>query len=450
MTITKKVVAIVLAFLMIFSSVSAVAYGWDVTSSDGSTLDIIAQIYKNVNGEWVEAEKVQAGETVKVRVSVGTDYYSNSSSLLFFYDNNFFEDSYGAALNSLTINPDYTVSGLTGTLSTSASPASLVEDLVNAGCIGSDFADTHNYLAVSIESAAGTTNFIYDDSTWLFEVELEVLDTASGTGKFFVEDTTVQSSTNQEGYISVPKGEAGAYDAWDMWLWDATFTGCSDEVSTESTLTLRANGGEFEDGSDVYTTSGTAGTEITGIPAVSNGTKTLIGWYDSSIENPTRDDCIECPTTYSLDADVDLTAFWVEKVTVTFDYNYDGAAVESEDVTPGYEFDKPENPAREGYTFKGWSTDKNAPTTGTNVLPDVYPETSTTYYAIWAKVVKTTFVDTLTNETVAEFTGDAGDPFEGTVTAPTHEGYRTIKNFRPAMPTVYPADDTTYSIIYEP
>ena len=450
MTITKKVVAIVLAFLMIFSSVSAVAYGWDVTTSDGSTLDITAQIYKNANGEWVEAEKVKAGETVKVRVSVGTDYYSNSSSLLFFYDNNFFEDSYGAALSSLTINPDYTVSGLTGTLSTSASPTSLVEDLVNAGCIDSDFADTHNYLAVSIESAAGTTNFIYDDSTWLFEVELEVLDTASGTGKFFVEDATVQSTTNQEGFISVPKGEAGDLDAWDMWLWDATFTGCSDEVSTESTLTLRANGGEFEDGSDVYTTTGTAGTEITGIPAVSNGTKTLIGWYDSSIENPTRDDCIECPTTYSLDADVDLTAFWVEKVTVTFDYNYDGAAVESEDVTPGYEFDKPENPAREGYTFKGWNTDKDAPTTGTNVLPDVYPETSTTYYAIWAKVVKTTFVDTLTNETVAEFTGDAGDPFEGTVTAPTHEGYRTIKNFRPAMPTVYPADDTTYSIYYEP
>ncbi|MBQ9922622.1 MAG: hypothetical protein IJO52_10565, partial [Clostridia bacterium] len=253
--------------------------------------------------------------------------------MLFFYDNNFFEDYYGAALSSLTINPDYTVSGLTGTLSTSASPTSLVEDLVNAGCIDSDFADTHNYLAVSIESAAGTTNFIYDDSTWLFEVELEVLDTASGTGKFFVEDATVQSTTNQEGFISVPKGEAGDLDAWDMWLWDATFTGCSDEVSTESTLTLRANGGEFEDGSDVYTTTGTAGTEITGIPAVSNGTKTLIGWYDSSIENPTRDDCIECPTTYSLDADVDLTAFWVEKVTVTFDYNYDGAAVESEDVT---------------------------------------------------------------------------------------------------------------------
>ena len=38
MTKAKKVVALMLAFMMIFSSVSVLASAWDVTVDDGSTL----------------------------------------------------------------------------------------------------------------------------------------------------------------------------------------------------------------------------------------------------------------------------------------------------------------------------------------------------------------------------------------------------------------------------
>ena len=40
MTKAKKVVALMLAFMMIFSSVSVLASAWNVTVDDGSTLEI--------------------------------------------------------------------------------------------------------------------------------------------------------------------------------------------------------------------------------------------------------------------------------------------------------------------------------------------------------------------------------------------------------------------------
>ena len=95
MTKAKKVVALMLAFMMIFSSVSVLASAWDVTVDDGSTLEIGTKFFKQVNGEWVETTKVRPGDVVKARVYLGTDYYSNDSTLLFFYDKDFFTHAYG-------------------------------------------------------------------------------------------------------------------------------------------------------------------------------------------------------------------------------------------------------------------------------------------------------------------------------------------------------------------
>ena len=97
MTNVKKVVAVMLAFLMIFSSASVLASAWDATADDGSALNIETKFFKEVGGEWVETTKVKPGDVVKARVYLSTDYYSNDSSLLFFYDKDFFTHSYVTA-----------------------------------------------------------------------------------------------------------------------------------------------------------------------------------------------------------------------------------------------------------------------------------------------------------------------------------------------------------------
>ena len=84
MTKTKKVVAIMLALLMMFSSFSVLATAWDATTDDGSALTIATKFFKEVDGEWVETTKVRPNDTVKARVYLGTDYYSNDSTLLCF------------------------------------------------------------------------------------------------------------------------------------------------------------------------------------------------------------------------------------------------------------------------------------------------------------------------------------------------------------------------------
>ena len=44
---------------MIFGSVSVAAFAWDATTDDGFNLDITTKIFREVNGEWVETEKVK-------------------------------------------------------------------------------------------------------------------------------------------------------------------------------------------------------------------------------------------------------------------------------------------------------------------------------------------------------------------------------------------------------
>ena len=86
----KRLVAIALAVLMLFGSVSVVASAWDARSAEGTTLSITTKIFRLVDGAWTETEKVQQGEEVRARIYLNTDYYTNSGNLLFFYNNDFF------------------------------------------------------------------------------------------------------------------------------------------------------------------------------------------------------------------------------------------------------------------------------------------------------------------------------------------------------------------------
>ena len=85
------------------------ASAWDASADDGFNLDIETKFFKQVDGEWVETTKVKPGDVVEARVYLGTDYYSNDSTLLFFYDKDFFTHSYSATPVSYAADTDNTV-----------------------------------------------------------------------------------------------------------------------------------------------------------------------------------------------------------------------------------------------------------------------------------------------------------------------------------------------------
>ncbi len=459
MTKMKKVVAVVLAFLMIFSSVSVMAFAdFDVATSDGYTLTVNAEIGKTVSGAWQSVDKVLRGDEVTVRISMGTDYYSNSSQLLFFYDKSFFNTN--GVSNVLTVNN--TVFSADSYAYTSAD-ASAAAGLVAKGLVTADYLASHGFVIVNLQAAAGTANFKYDTAAWQFAITLKVNDDAAGTGNFFILDSTVQSTSNPKGIVNVPKGPQGGYvsDNYNMYFWNASFSGCTDSVTVNTTTTLNPNGGTWtaDSSTEPLVLSGITGAELT-VPALTNGDKTLHGWYPSDTENPTREDCVDLTSFDEFD-DVAYTAFWIDKINVTFDLNggnIDGstdAIVAS--VTPGYDWEdsiNPAEPTREGYDFRGWSADPNASAQAedTNVFPSVYPAADTTYYAIWAKKVTLTFKDTFDNTTVGTVTGYAGDAVEASApTMPTHTGYYAVTgDYIPVLPAVFPADDAVYNAYFEP
>ena len=118
MTHLKKSLAVILAVIMIFSSMSVAASAFDPKVDGGFNLDFAVKFYRmernedglvidkngNVVGDandnlasgvdaddinWIETEKAKPGEKVKARVFVGTDYYTYSGNIGFLFDSRF-------------------------------------------------------------------------------------------------------------------------------------------------------------------------------------------------------------------------------------------------------------------------------------------------------------------------------------------------------------------------
>ncbi|MDY5948826.1 MAG: InlB B-repeat-containing protein [Oscillospiraceae bacterium] len=447
MTKTKKVVAAMLAFLMIFSSASVLASAWDAAVDDGKTLDISTKFFKEVSGEWVETQKVRPGDVVKARVYVGTDYYSNDSTLLFFYDKDFFTHSYAAGKNTLEVNTQSgsfaTANGVAGTFTANPNLNSQVAN----GYVDSAFLDSYAAFAVNVEvKSANEKNVMYDNSDWLFEFTLTVADNARGEGDLFVKDTTVQNTTTQtNAAVNVPKGPADGTDAdlWAMWLWDATPVLSSQPVSTISSVTFKANTGAFAAAdTETYIVEDMIDTAIdaSAIPAVSKEGYTFMGWIDASDETPTLEECIEAPAAIP-ENDLVLNAYWLKNVDITFDTDGGSEIPPLTNVTPYEPFASIENPTKAGYTFVGWDVRGGA-------LPATYPDVDTTYTAIWALNVTVSF-DTDGADPIAPIDGYAGQTFDKDAIAnPAKEGHRFVK-WEPSLPDVFPEASTTYKAIFE-
>ena len=285
MTKIKRLVAVVLALMMIFGSVSVVASAWDATTDDGFALSVTTKIFRQVDGEWIETTKVKAGETVKARVYLGTDYFTSGGDLLFFYNTSFFEDAYSADQQTLVVNPAVYAGGnygITGTFYNSKSPANIEGRLIRLGAIDQSFADAHNYFSVSFSLKGDKKNNLLLADQWFCEFDLKVKADAAGAGDMFARANTFMSAADKLNYCNVSKGPAFGYneDVVDMTQWNAVVTVNSQPVTLYTNYveaTFDANGGAFADGDTEKVFSGEAGTALNvSVPVLED--YTFKGW----------------------------------------------------------------------------------------------------------------------------------------------------------------------------
>ncbi len=277
MTKVKRLVAVVLALMMILGSVSVASFAegsaWDATVSDGFALDVTTQIYRLVDGKWTATDKVKAGETVKARVFLDTDYFTSGGQLVFFYNTDFFSDSYTQDKQTLAVNPAFYAAGnygIKGSFYGAKSTVNIEGRLISQGVIDQAFADAHNFMAASFELAADKKNNILIGEEWFCEFDLTVNADApaNGEGDFFILAESFRDSTNKTRYSNISKGPSFGYNenVVDMSNWDATVTVDSTPVTLYKDYveaTFNTAEGAFADGRTSVVISGEAGEAIT-------------------------------------------------------------------------------------------------------------------------------------------------------------------------------------------
>jgi len=315
MTHLKKSLAVILAVIMIFSSMSVAASAFDPKVDGGFNLDFAVKFYRmerNAEGfvidktgkvvgdakdkldegvdaddiNWIETEKAKPGEKVKARVFVGTDFYTYSGNLGFLFDSRFlnnhtFED--GGVRTSLNVNSNY----LGGAVRLGSDNAGWFSDetkfsqnldgaLVKNGTIGSDYFNNYDIISSTLEIKSGKTTLL-DIDEWTVEYDLTVYDTpytrtvdTKGTARI-PKELAASTTSGYPMFINMPKGQANTNAAIGMYQWDAKVNDVPGVITTTSSVVLDANGGYYLAGSSYETTrtvSGIIGDQVTELGAV--------------------------------------------------------------------------------------------------------------------------------------------------------------------------------------
>ena len=286
MTKIKRLVAVVLAFLMILGSLSTAAFAsWDAKVDDGFDLGIETKFFRNVNGEWVETTKVEQGEEIKARVYLSTDYYTNSGNLLLFYNNSFLEGNFEAE-NTLVVNPFYASYPytITGKFFGEASDSNIESALVRRNAITQDFADANDFIRIIYYFDATSYNQKLRADKWFCEFDFTVKADASTSdaGNLFAVESTLASPSFTRGAIDVPKGEYNKRNAStvSMTNWNANLVTKESPVTlftNKVAVTFNANGGFFDGSTETAYYEGDAGESLS--PAAPKRAKYIFkGW----------------------------------------------------------------------------------------------------------------------------------------------------------------------------
>ncbi len=186
------------------------------------------------------------------------------------------------------------------------------------------------------------------------------------------------------------------------------------------TITFDYAGGTL-DGQNSYTITADYGSAVTAPGNPLKEKYTFKGWTRGGVDS----DIVSVMPAY----DVTYTAKWqINESTIT--YLNDGAQYATRKGNVGDAVDKPENPVKKGYTFKGWSANH-----------DVFPNENVTVEAVW-QVNRYNLVYIFNNGS-----GNTTEPHDYGSTIvpienPTKLGY-DFDGWKPALPETMPDENVT-------
>ena len=291
--------------------------------------------YDEEVGDWVVAETISRGETVKARFFIESGFGISDGQLLFFYNDDAFTSGY-TGFGNLTLNDSPTsISGkyeVDGMVTYPAKNNRVLNNLVEHGYITNEFMDNHTPVIFTFRFIDYTCHYLSGDE-WFAEIELTAKDDAVGEADFFVVPETIDrpADGNEDyyGYINFTIGIDGGsaiYYTDDLSRFEASVYVSSYPVSTGyGRLIVDAGEGTFDDGSSVMKFDYVAGSQIDVYPE-----PTLEGYwfdgYEPEIPDTIDDEILRVNAKWSPAED---TPFSVIVHYVDFE---DGETIENEDV----------------------------------------------------------------------------------------------------------------------
>ena len=474
MKFLKRTVSLVLAFLMLFTSMSVLASA-EIGDGNRNTVVFDTKFYRKSGTEWVETTKAARGEKLKARITMNTDFVCGASTIFWLFNK-----------NNLVLDPSgYTAGGSTGSYNVTSNISckgdfvcvteknSYAEVLINNGSLPANVFETYGYIYLTI-FIGEATKIPADD--WAFEFDFTVTEDASETAQMFFPVSCLvntQESTweNPSVFAMCADSNQGGnvadyeYESFDLDM--VIINHDQDEDSTltfQNTVKFNAVDGKFANGQTEFTTSnGFIGDDLSAADKPQNPTpatgKTFVGWLPSSADpaTATADDCVSLDTIkYNYTADTYTALYTGSAATTTYDFAFDanGGVFGSGDSTASVTVNEGEavtvtEPTKVGHTFKGWalSTVEN-PTVSDVVALPAAASASASYKAVWEKnQYKVTWeINGVTKQTKDVYYGDA-IPAAPTGESVNKEGHTLSWS---AAPATMPANNVTITGTYTP
>ncbi len=193
----KRTLSCFLALLMMFSCFSVLS---NAALNDGNknSAEVYTDFYVEKDGVWTKTDKVKAGQKVKARVSIETDYLIGTTTLFWVYSKDFMDFDHSGMNGSVdagfdftgTINSDpnsiATTHKFNGLIAyfTDVPYDSVADYLIYDGYVGEDYFDDKGWVILNLTSATAIPAQLSKDE-YVFEFNFTVKENPTVTEGFF-------------------------------------------------------------------------------------------------------------------------------------------------------------------------------------------------------------------------------------------------------------------------
>ena len=288
MKITKRIVSLILALLLVFGNVSLLA---NAAVSDKITIRF--EYYReDDNGDWIKTNKIARGDKVKARLVMNTNFEVGKDGFFIFfaYPNSFMTHEYAHLeadeandmIRYLPMNEENAqVTSNNVILNVVTKAEGIKEALIDDGggeyepYLPESFFDENDWMS-SATAESFSSSVAFSSDNWISEYLFTVSETATGEGQIFVPEEAIMAPGEQEAAVTyIYKGKRLSVE--EDFTWDVAD---DNFLTLDNTVTFDAGEGTLS-GTATYTDYiGTALGDIAGfaVPKASASGKNFLGW----------------------------------------------------------------------------------------------------------------------------------------------------------------------------